>query len=72
MPYGEHRVQCMHCGVWFTCGDCILSTCRECEKNGHSGIILDCPVCSKEFEDRRARIDAAIAEKFQAKQNEND
>lgn len=61
MRYCEHRVNCLHCGKLYTCGDCVTFTCRECESKGHHGWSIDCPICSREAAERRARIDAAIA-----------
>lgn len=60
MPHSEHRIQCIHCGRYYNCGDCITFTCYECGKSGHYGLSLDCPVCCREAEARRARIKVAI------------
>lgn len=53
MPYGEHRVQCHHCGTWYTCGDCITFTCHDCDQAGHRGLFIDCPKCEEETRARR-------------------
>lgn len=64
MPYGEHRVKCLHCEAYYNCGDCITHCCYDCAQKGHRGFgFLECPVCKREWEERRARIDAAIAAK---------
>lgn len=63
MPYGEYRVRCMHCGTFYTSGDCITHTCDDCSEKGHGGVSIDCTICSREAAERRARIDAAIAAK---------
>lgn len=63
MPYGEHRVRCMHCGDHYNCGDCITYTCFDCNRKGHRGaFFLDCPICGREHEERMARIRARVAE----------
>jgi len=66
MPIGSHIARCHHCLKEWMVGDCIPSTCDECEANGHRGMFIDCPVCQREFAERRTRIDAEIA-KQQAK-----
>lgn len=70
MPYGEHRVRCHHCGIYFNCGDCIKTVCHDCEQSGHQGFGVGCPVCEHAdkqelrdtIRDLRKRLDEAIAE----------
>jgi hypothetical protein len=64
MPYGEHLATCLHCGKRWRVGDCIPSVCNECYTAGHRGLGLDeCPVCERERQERRQRVDEAIKKK---------
>lgn len=63
MPRSTHFVRCAHCGLEFTCGDCITFTCPKCRANGHRGLWLECEVCQRERKVQdEALLRARIAE----------
>jgi len=48
MVYGNRIEKCFHCGKEYICGDCVTNICPDCEKAGHRGLFLNCPICLKD------------------------
>ena len=64
MVWGQHIATCLHCGTQWVVGDCITSTCPDCEARGHRGFpTSSCPACRAEMAECQRRWEEARAAK---------